>query len=55
MAKAPGHPLVPGTQVHDTRLVASMHIHGVERILTFNKRDFARFPDIKTVNPADLS
>ena len=46
---------VSGTQVHDTRLVASMHIHGVERILTFNKRDFARFPDIKTVNPADLS
>ena len=46
---------VSGTQVHDARLVASMHIHGVERILTFNKRDFARFPDIKTVNPADLS
>jgi hypothetical protein len=32
-----------------------MHIHGVERILTFNTRDFARFTPIKAVNPADVS
>jgi predicted nucleic acid-binding protein len=46
---------ISGVQVHDARLVASMHVHGVERILTFNTRDFARFTGIKTFNPADLS
>jgi predicted nucleic acid-binding protein len=46
---------VSGVQVHDARLVASMLIHGVPRILTFDTRDFARFKDIEAVHPADLS
>ena len=45
---------VSGVQVHDARLVAAMHIHGVKRILTFNNRDFARFTDIEVIHPADL-
>ena len=46
---------ISGVQVHDARLVASMHVHGVERILTFNTRDFARFTDIQSVHPIELS
>jgi predicted nucleic acid-binding protein len=46
---------ISGAQVHDARLVASMHVHGVKRILTFNTKDFARFTDIEAVHPLDLS
>jgi predicted nucleic acid-binding protein len=42
---------VSGIQVHDARLVASMRVHGVKRILTFNQRDFARYKDIDAVDP----
>jgi predicted nucleic acid-binding protein len=45
---------ISGVQVHDARLVASMHVHGVKRILTFNTRDFARFTDIEAVHPDAL-
>ena len=45
---------VSGTQVHDARLAAAMHIHGVKRILTFNTKDFARFSDIEAVHPNQL-
>jgi predicted nucleic acid-binding protein len=45
---------VSGTQVHDARLAAAMHVHGVSRILTFNTQDFARFSDIQAVHPSDL-
>jgi predicted nucleic acid-binding protein len=43
--------VVSGVQVHDARLVASMRVHGVKRILTFNQRDFTRYKDIEAVNP----
>ena len=46
---------VSGVQVHDARLVAAMHVHGVERILTFNTRDFTRFNDIEAFHSVDLS
>jgi len=42
---------VAGVQVHDARLVAAMRVHGVRCILTFNERDFARYPEIEAVNP----
>jgi len=45
---------VSGVQVHDARLVAAMHIHGVGRILTFNTSDFARFGNIEAVHPKDM-
>jgi len=46
---------ISGVQVHDARLVAAMHIHGVKRILTFNTKDFARFTDIEAIHPLNLS
>ena len=45
---------VCGVQVHDTRLVASMLVHGVHRILTFNTQDFSRFDKIEAVHPLNL-
>ena len=45
---------VSGVQVHDARLVAAMRVHGVKRILTFNKKDFARFHDLEALLPSDV-
>jgi predicted nucleic acid-binding protein len=42
---------VMGKQVHDTRLVAGMYIHGLTHLLTFNGDDFKRFPGITIVSP----
>ena len=33
---------VPGKQMHDARLVAACHAHGVTHLLTFNVPHFAR-------------
>ena len=49
---------VSGKQVHDARLVAAMHVHGVSHLLTFNGGDFARFqsvgPGIVVVDPGSV-
>ena len=42
---------VQGTKVHDTRLVAAMNVHGVGRILTFNRDDFTRY-GIEILDPS---
>ena len=46
---------VRGVNVHDTRLVAAMLVHGLTHILTFNISDFLRYPEITAVNPNLLS
>jgi predicted nucleic acid-binding protein len=43
---------VKGRNAHDARLVASMLVHGVTRLLTFNLADFARFGEIQLIDPA---
>ena len=45
---------VSGVQVHDARLVATMLVHDVTHILTFNTADFTRYTDegIIVINPA---
>jgi predicted nucleic acid-binding protein len=43
---------VSGVQVHDARLVAAMHVHGVKHILTFNVADFSRYRDVAAVHPS---
>lgn len=46
---------VKGVNVHDTRLVAFMLVHGLSHILTFNTKDFQRFNnEITVVHPDDI-
>jgi predicted nucleic acid-binding protein len=45
---------VKGVQVHDTRIAASMYVHGIPSLLTLNVRDFARFRGLSIVHPADV-
>ncbi|MEO7716036.1 MAG: type II toxin-antitoxin system VapC family toxin [Capsulimonas sp.] len=42
---------VSGVQVHDARLAAAMRVHGLTHLLTFNIRDFGRYPGITLVHP----
>ena len=46
---------VSGVQVHDARLAAAMHVHGVTHILTLNGPDFSRFGDLAVVHPSTIS
>jgi predicted nucleic acid-binding protein len=49
---------VVGKQVHDARLVAVCHVHGVSHLLTFNVVHFARLaafePGVVVVDPASI-
>ncbi len=45
---------VLGKQVHDTRLVASMNVHQITNLLTFNGDDFKRFPNITIIDPTTV-
>ena len=45
------HHRVIGKQAHDARLVASMLVHSVTHLLTFNTNDFKRYDEITVVNP----
>ena len=45
---------VLGKQAHDTRLVALMEAHGLTHLLTLNVGDFARFPAVTCVEPANV-
>ncbi len=44
-----------GKIAHDVRLVAAMQTHGMTRLLTFNGKDFARFPGITVLDPARVA
>ena len=46
---------VSGVQVHDARLAAAMHVHGVSCILTLNIADFGRFGNILALHPGSLA
>lgn len=46
---------IQGVQVHDTRLAASMYVHGVGQLLTINVKDFRRFEGLRILHPFDLS
>lgn len=45
---------VSGVETHDARLVASMKVHGVANIVTFNTADFSRYTDVSAIHPANL-
>ena len=46
---------VSGVKVHDARIVASMYVHGIMHILTFNTDDFARYSEIMAVDPTAIT
>jgi len=46
---------IEGKQVHDTRIVAAMKVHGITHLLTYNKSDFGRFAGIVAVSPSELA
>jgi predicted nucleic acid-binding protein len=46
--------LVRGKNAHDARLVAAMLVHGIDRLLTFNNADFARYQQIIVISPQDV-
>jgi predicted nucleic acid-binding protein len=45
---------VMGKTAHYARIVAAMTRHGLTNLLTFNKPDFTRFPEIRVFTPADI-
>lgn len=45
---------ITGVQVHDAKIAASMMVHGIGDLLTFNTRDFKRFDLINAIDPRDL-
>ncbi len=45
---------ITGKNSHDTRIVAAMSLHGIDRILTFNSADFARYPGIIVLDPVAI-
>ncbi len=45
---------VSGVQVHDAHIAATLEVHGVSHLLTFNVEDFKRFPAIIAVHPDEL-
>lgn len=45
---------VQGVQVHDARIAALMLANGITHILTYNGKDFTRFPGISALSPADV-
>jgi predicted nucleic acid-binding protein len=45
---------VIGVQVHDAKIVASIITHKVDYLVTFNEKDFKRFPMIQVINPNNI-
>lgn len=45
---------IMGVQVHDAKIVASMISHNIQYLVTFNEKDFKRFPRITVLNPKDI-
>jgi predicted nucleic acid-binding protein len=45
---------VEGVKVHDARLAAVMLAYDIQRLVTFNGKDFARYSHIEAVHPQDV-
>jgi predicted nucleic acid-binding protein len=45
---------VIGKTAHDTRLVATMIIHQITHVLTFNRTDFQRYREIIVISPESV-
>jgi uncharacterized protein len=42
---------VTGGDIFDLQIIATMNVHGIQRIYTFNTPDFAAFPEIAPLTP----
>lgn len=45
---------VRGIQVHDAHLAAVLQVQGVRNLLTFNTKDFQRFPRVHALHPSGV-
>lgn len=45
---------VSGVQVHDARIVALMHVHGIGSLLTLDVADFSRYPGVTAIHPRNV-
>lgn len=45
---------ISGLQVHDTKIAASMNVHNISTLVTFNEKDFKLFIGINVINPKDI-
>lgn len=48
-----GHKVI-GVKVHDAKLVASMVVHRIDKLLTFNTKDFKRYSEIEAIDPVNV-
>jgi predicted nucleic acid-binding protein len=48
------HHACRGKISHDARIVAAMHIHQAQQIITYNGADFKRFSGIQPLHPENL-
>jgi predicted nucleic acid-binding protein len=48
------HYNVSGVAVHDARIAATMIVNGIKEILTFNKKDFARYSELTALSPEEI-
>jgi predicted nucleic acid-binding protein len=46
---------VAGKKTHDAHLVATMKVHDITHLLTFNSSDFSRYPGITVMRPQDIA
>jgi predicted nucleic acid-binding protein len=46
--------VVKGVQVHDARIAALMQAQDITHLLTLNTKDFARYPFIVAMTPAEV-
>lgn len=45
---------VKGVQAHDAKIVAWMITQAIKVIITLNRRDFIRYPEIEALTPENL-
>ena len=46
---------VAGKPAHDARIAAALIAAGIPTLLSFNAQDFARYPDLTVIDPAQLT
>ncbi len=45
---------IRGVQVHDAHIAATLEVHGVSHLLTYNGDDFKRFRGLIPVHPEEV-